>query len=186
MKKEIIKYGNKILRTVCDPAEKGDFCDSLIIDLKETLDSVKNGAGLAAPQIGINSRVFVTRNYKNDNGKDEILTFINPEIKIKSREQIMIPDGCLSIPNVHSKTIRHSYITVSYLDESFNQIEEELEGFQSVVFQHELDHLNGVLFLDLLEKEEQEKIQLFLERQKNEPNIFYAEGKIIEMNLKNV
>ena len=64
-------------------------------------------------------------------------------------------------------------------------MKEELEGFQSVVFQHELDHLDGILFLDLLDEEENVKIQEFILRQKTEPNIFYIEGKIIEMSLKN-
>ena len=185
MIKEIVKYGDDILRTVCEKYTS-DVIDinELISNLKDTLSSVKNGAGLASPQIGINNRVFVTRNYRDDKS-DEMLTFINPEIITRSKEQVKVPDGCLSIPNIHSETERHSYITVSYLDEGLNRVEEELEGFQSVVFQHELDHLNGVLFLDLLSQEEKEKIEEFILRQKSEPNIFYIEGKIIEMSLKN-
>ncbi len=188
MIKEIVKYGDKILRTVCEEYtpenNKDKDISNLISNLKDTLESVKNGAGLASPQIGVNNRVFVTRNYRDDN-PDEILTFINPEIVTKSKEKLMVADGCLSIPNIHSETERHSYITVSYLDENFNRVKEELEGFQSVVFQHELDHLDGILFLDLLDEEENVKIQEFILRQKTEPNIFYIEGKIIEMSLKN-
>tara|TARA_B100000963_G_scaffold359405_1_gene386681 strand:+ start:5583 stop:6152 length:570 start_codon:yes stop_codon:yes gene_type:complete len=188
MNKTILQYTNmddrEILKRVSESAENENSTKNLISDLKDTLSNIKNGAGLAAPQIGVNTRVFITRNYRDDK-PEEFLTFINPEIKLKSKEKIMIPDGCLSIPNVHSKTIRHSYVKVSYLDESFNKVEEELEGFQSVVFQHELDHLNGILFLDLLESEEQKQLENFFIRQENEPNIFYIEGKIIEMTLKN-
>ena len=188
MNRKILKYNNaedkEILRKVSKSASKKNDTQLLIKDLKDTLSEINNGAGLAAPQIGVSSRVFITKNYRDDS-PGEFLVFINPEIKTKSREQVMIPDGCLSIPNVHSKTVRYSYINVSYLDENFNEVEEELEGFQSVVFQHELDHLNGILFLDLLENEEQQQIENFFIRQKNEPNIFYVEGKIVEMTLKN-
>tara|TARA_Y100000389_G_C17419692_1_gene495956 strand:+ start:855 stop:1424 length:570 start_codon:yes stop_codon:yes gene_type:complete len=188
MNRKILQYTNledrEILKRVSESSENENNTNILVTDLKDTLSKIKNGAGLAAPQIGFNARVFITRNYRDDK-PEQFLTFINPEIKTKSREQVMVPDGCLSIPNVQSKTVRYSYINVSYLDENFNNVEEELEGFQSVVFQHELDHLDGILFLDLLDSTEQEQLETFFSRQENEPNIFYVEGKIIEMTLKN-
>lgn len=185
MKRDIVKYGNKILRQECEIAIQDEQTKRIIQDLKDTLFTIENGAGLASPQININSRIFITRNYRDDK-VEEFLVFINPKIKEKSKECVIIPDGCLSIPNVQSKTKRHSFIQVSYLDENFNEINEELEGFQSVVFQHELDHLNGKLFIDLLDEEEKETIDSFFKRQETEKNIFYVEGKIISMNLSEI
>ena len=183
MKRDIVKYGNEILRKVCKEAINNSVTKDITADLKSTLELVKNGAGLAAPQIGIDSRIFATRNYRDDK-RDEILIFINPVIEVLSKETVVIPDGCLSIPSVFAKTKRHSFINVTYLDENFNKVSEELEGFQSVVFQHELDHLNGVLFIDLLSEEEKLNLEVFLERKKREPNIAYIEGKIIEINFE--
>jgi peptide deformylase len=183
MKIDIVKYGDEILRKVCKEAINNEFTKNVTKDLKDTLILVENGAGLAAPQIGIDARVFATRNYRDDK-RDEILIFINPTIEEFSKETVVIPDGCLSIPNIFSNTKRHSFINVTYLDEKFNKVSEELEGFQSVVFQHELDHLNGVLFIDLLSEEEKLNLEVFLERKKREPNIAYIEGKIIEINLE--
>jgi len=183
MKRDIVKYGDEILRKVCKKTVNDEVAKNIIEDLKDTLALVENGAGLAAPQIGIDSRVFATRNYRDDK-HDEILIFINPKIEEFSKETVVIPDGCLSIPNIFSKTKRHSFVKVSYLDENFNEIKEELSGFQSVVFQHELDHLNGVLFIDLLSEEEKLNVESFLERKKTEPNIAYIEGKVVEINFK--
>lgn len=183
MKRDIVKYGDEILRKVCKETVNNEVTKNVIKDLKDTLILVENGAGLAAPQIGIDSRIFATRNYRDDK-HDEILIFINPVIEVFSKETVVIPDGCLSIPNIFSKTKRHSFINVTYLDENFNKVSEELEGFQSVVFQHELDHLNGVLFIDLLSEEEKLNLEVFLERKKREPNIAYVGGKIIEINFE--
>ena len=106
MIREIVKYGDEILRTDCEIALDNKETHKHIKDLKETLLNIENGAGLAAPQLGINSRIFVTRNYKDDK-REEILTFINPKITKKSKECLLISDGCLSIPNVFSKTKRN-------------------------------------------------------------------------------
>lgn len=183
MKREIVKFGSDILREVCKPAENNDETRKIIQDLKDTLKTVPNGAGLAAPQIGENLRIFSTKNYRDDK-TDEILIFINPEIIKSSEEKVEIPDGCLSIPMVSSITSRNSFINVKYFDENFEEKEEELEGFQSVVFQHENDHLDGVLFLDRLSKEEQENLEKFFERREKGEQIMYTNGKVVNINLK--
>lgn len=182
MIREIVKYGDEILRTDCEIALDNKETHKHIKDLKETLLNIENGAGLAAPQLGINSRIFVTRNYKDDK-REEVLTFINPKIRKKSKECLLVSDGCLSIPNVFSKTKRHSFIEVSYFNENFEEVFEELEGFQSVVFQHELDHLSGILFIDLLEESEFKEFEKFLKEQKSNPNLLYIDGKIIKTVL---
>ena len=182
MKREIIKIGNEILRQVAKEVENNEHTKQVVQDLKDTLITIQSGAGLAAPQIGESVRIFSTRNYR-DKKTNEILIFINPEIVEYSKELVPIPDGCLSIPMVSSETERSSFIKVKYFNEDFNQVEEELEGFQSVVFQHEYDHLDGILFLDRLSKDNQEKLKEFFERKEKGENIAFMGDKIIEINI---
>lgn len=184
MKRQIIKIGNEILKQVAKPAENNDYTKNVIKDLKDTLLTVQNGAGLAAPQIGESIRVFLTRDYTGSD-RNNILIFINPEIIESSKETVPIPDGCLSIPMVSSTTYRNSFIKVRYLDENFEQQEREFEGFQSVVFQHENDHLDGILFLDRLPEDAQNKIEEFFERRNNGENIAFIDDKIITVNIEN-
>jgi peptide deformylase len=182
MKREVVKIGADVLRQVAEPAENNDYAKQVIQDLKDTLLEIPNGAGLAAPQIGESIRIFSTRDYI-DNDRNKILIFINPEIIESSEQTVTIPDGCLSIPMVSSITNRNSFIKVRYLDENFEQQEKEFEGFQSVVFQHENDHLDGILFLDRLPKEQQETLEKFWERRRNGENVMFSNGKIIEINI---
>lgn len=182
MVKEIIKIGDDVLRQVAEPAQNNEYSRQVIEDLKDTLSKTKNGAGIAAPQIGESTRVFITKNYR-DKKTEEILVFVNPEILEYSEEMVMCQDGCLSIPGAMSQTNRHSFIKVKYLNENFEEIEEELEGFQSVVFQHENDHLDGILFIDKLNEEEKQKFDIFLEKQKKGDKVMFVEGKVIEINF---
>ncbi len=184
MIKEIVKIGDDVLRQIAKSAENNEKTQEIIQDLKDTLLSVENGAGLAAPQIGESLRVFVTRNYKQNNSRKNILIFINPEIIEYSELTIQIPDGCLSIPNISDFTTRSSFIKVKYLNENFEQIEEELSGFQSVVFQHEFDHLNGILFIDRVSEEDKKVINEYIERRNKGENLLFVNGKIIELKIE--
>jgi len=183
MIKQVTQYGEEVLRQVADIAIDNENNRKIIQDLKDTLNEIPNGAGLAAPQIGESVRIFATRNYR-DEKRDDILIFVNPQIIEESEQTIEITDGCLSIPNVAGTTVRNSFIKVSYLNENFEVIEEELEGFQSVVFQHENDHLNGVLFIDRLGEGEAEKIDEMLEKKANGENLAYMGGKIVSINIQ--
>jgi peptide deformylase len=111
-----------------------------------------NGVGLAAPQIGLSLQLAViqvqpTRLRPNleDLGK---IVIINPRIVGRAKEQVDDWEGCLSFPGVRGKTPRHKSITVEYLDEKGKKVVRKLAGFLARVFQHEIDHLNGTVYVD--------------------------------------
>ena len=121
----------------------------LVKDLKDTLIANANGIGLAAPQINIHSRVVVVRlgGHRDDDELDPPLALINPEIVEAGRDERDF-DGCLSLPGLFAETVRPHYLRVSALDEKGRPFEQTFEGFDAVVVHHEIDHLNGVLFID--------------------------------------
>jgi peptide deformylase len=144
--------GDKTLRlkaqevTVFDQELK-DFAEDLTYTMYET-----DGVGLAAPQVGVSKRMFVVDFYwAQDGANKKPRVFINPEITF-SEGSITHEEGCLSVPDVFEKVKRPSHIKIKAQDLDGNHIEEEFEEFPAVVFQHEFDHLNGVLFIDHLSK----------------------------------
>jgi peptide deformylase len=104
------------------------------------------GVGLAAPQVGILKRAIVV-----DVGEG-LIEMVNPEIIEKKGEQISPPEGCLSIPNLLGEVRRANWIKVVGQDRHGNPLEIEAEGYLARAFQHEIDHLNGVLFIDVAER----------------------------------
>ena len=117
-------------------------------DLVDTMYSAE-GVGLAAPQIGINKRIFVM-DCNDEQGKKEYLIAINPEILSFSEDLKTYKEGCLSIPEITEEVVRPEKVIVSYEDLSGKLKTEKLEGLWATCFQHELDHLNGKLFIDYL------------------------------------
>lgn len=153
MIRKILRSGDSKLREISKPVTKIDSkILELIRDLKETLAIQKDpeGVGLAAPQIGRNLRIFVA-NYKDLNK-----IVINPEIieqsgsKSKKKSKNEILEGCLSLPNYYGPLKRVSSIKIKYLNEEGGEVAEEFKGFDAQIILHEIDHLNGVLFLDRL------------------------------------
>ena len=134
----------------------------------------ESGAGIAAPQVGILKRVFVMGMDKNARYpmKEAFpLTFaINPEIIVTDSDATDSWEGCLSIPNIRGKLVRHANIILRALDRDGKTYSKELTGFAAIVAQHELDHLNGVLFIDRMENMESLS---FLEEYRK-----YWEGKL--------
>lgn len=123
----------------------------IIADMKDTLEKADNpkGVGLAAPQIGLNVRIFLIREQEDD----PISVYINPAFVSKSDEIVIgIPggkdrlEGCLSVPKVWGIVTRHKEVTLSFLDEKGEPQKEHFKGFRSIIAQHEMDHLDGVLF----------------------------------------
>jgi peptide deformylase len=120
------------------------------------LETLKNagGIGLAAPQTGLLKRAFVIDTSPLLEDDNSIMkyeqTFINPEIVWQSDYKTYYNEGCLSIPDIFEDVLRPEKITVRYFDENFNRIEEELDGIKARIFQHEFDHLEGILFIDKL------------------------------------
>src|SRR3972149_9534299 len=124
----------------------------LIADLKDTLEAQKNpeGVGLAAPQVGKNLKVFII----NHEGQKRVI--INPKILSKSKDKRAtkkkisrkeILEGCLSLPNYYGPLNRSLSIKIEYLDEKGDKKVEEFKGFLAQIVQHEIDHLNGILFI---------------------------------------
>lgn len=124
------------------------FCANMEETMKE-----KDGIGLAAPQVGENYRLIVV------NSKDDILCMINPEIKNKSLLKEWDEEGCLSLPNIFGKVKRHKSIKCFYVDKKGNEQKLSAKGLLARVIQHEIDHLDGILFID--KAKDIEKIEKF-------------------------
>ncbi len=145
----------KILRTPSQPVKKVNReIKQLIQDIRDTIDA-NPAIGLAAPQIGVLKRVTGVRlSYEADQPDEEMeppIILINPEIVQQGEEAERGYDACLSIPGMMGYTDRKLKIKVRYLDENGKRIEREFEGWDARVVQHEIDHLDGILFLDRLE-----------------------------------
>lgn len=144
--RNIVKYPDPILREKAVEVTKfNERLSKLLDDMAETMYDA-HGVGLAAPQVGISKRVMVV-----DVG-EELIEMVNPEIIEKSGEQIEPPEGCLSIPGLLGYVKRANTIRVKGQDRNGNLIEIEAEGFLARAFQHEIDHLDGVLFIDIADK----------------------------------
>lgn len=139
----------EILRKPSEPVqgEPGEV-RQLLEDLKETLLFHEDGVGLAAPQIGVHRRVIVVRLAERARGPyGPPLGIVNPTIEVAACE---LPDydGCLSFPGRYGETVRPHYIRLRGIDERGRPLEWTLEGFNAVIVHHEIDHLDGVLFID--------------------------------------
>lgn len=164
----IVLYPDPILKKVAEPIEKiTPELRELIDDMVETMYEAP-GIGLAAPQVGESIRLIVV-----DVGEDEetgrtggLLKLINPEI-IEASGTIEYDEGCLSIPDVRDLVRRHANVTVEAFDEEGNPITIEANGVLAVCLQHEIDHLNGVLFIDRLSPVRRELAKKKLQRMKN-------------------
>lgn len=152
----IFVYGSELLReraAFVDISEKEvkEDITRLIQNMKETMTKA-DGVGLAAPQVGRLVRVLVVDGSPLDDIFPELTTFqrsmINPVLLEESKKLVEFNEGCLSIPDVHADISRADSIKVSYIDENFIEKLETLTGFACRIVQHEMDHLDGVLFVD--------------------------------------
>ncbi|CAM3088025.1 peptide deformylase [Streptobacillus felis] len=139
---KIYVYEAPILRKKSENVtEFNDELRKTLDEMVETMRSAK-GIGLAANQVGIDKRFFVLEI------EDEIYKVVNPEIIKFGDDIVEFEEGCLSIPGIYKKVLRPDTILVRYQDENGNLIEKELNDVPSRAFQHEFDHLEGVLFID--------------------------------------
>lgn len=152
----IIQLGNSILRQIAQPID--NFADekvqNLIDILIATAQSAK-GVGIAAPQIAQSQRLFIVASHPNPRYPNaptmEPTAMINPKIISYGEEIVKGWEGCLSIPGIRGLVPRYQQIAVEYTDRQGNTQYRELTGFVARIFQHELDHLDGIPFVDRLE-----------------------------------
>lgn len=158
----VVAYGDPVLRKETRFIEKDELdLNKLSADMFDTMYSA-NGVGLAAPQIGLNIRVFVVDatpfSEKEDEDDDEPdlslvdfkKTFINPEILEESGKEWAFEEGCLSLPGIRGDVYRPERVKIRYRDLEWNEHVEEYDGMAARVIQHEYDHLLGKLFVDYL------------------------------------
>jgi peptide deformylase len=149
--REILVIPDKRLRLVSEPVKTIDKeLRSLVDDMFETMYAAP-GIGLAAIQIGVPKRVVTMDLAKKDEPKQPRV-FINPEIVSASEEKSAYEEGCLSIPEYYEEVERPSSVKVKYLDLDGKQHEIEANGLLATCLQHEIDHTNGVLFIDHISK----------------------------------
>mgnify|MGYP001398451603 CR=1 FL=1 len=147
----ILTEPNKLLRQISKAVEKvGKEEQQLMDDMLETMYSA-NGIGLAAIQIGVPKRIIVM-DISKDEKKKEPRYFVNPIIKNKANEKSIYEEGCLSVPNQFAEIDRPKNCDVEYLDYSGEKKLLQAEGLLATCIQHEMDHLEGILFIDYLSK----------------------------------
>ena len=167
--KTIITEPNKILRQKSLPVDQvGEEEQRLMDDMLETMYNA-NGIGLAAIQIGVPKRIIVMDISKNDK-KNSPMYFINPKIKNKVTETSIYEEGCLSVPNFFAEVNRPKKCDVEYLDYDGNKKTLNAEGLLATCIQHEMDHLEGILFIDYLSKLKKNIIVKKLSKQKARPD----------------
>jgi peptide deformylase len=140
-------FGDPVLRSVCDPIKPGDpRAEQLVSDLLENV-RLPGRAGLAANQIGVGLRAF---SYNVD---DEVGYIINPVLVEVSGEAELVDEGCLSVPGFYFPRLRYPFARVTGIDLAGNAVELSGEGLMAQALQHEVDHLDGHLFIEGLEPE---------------------------------
>jgi peptide deformylase len=150
--REILTVPDPVLKQVSAPVEGGvsEELRALMDDMLETMYAAP-GIGLAAIQVGVAKRVIVM-DLAGEDEEPQPRFFVNPEILWRSEETIECEEGCLSIPEVFDKVERPTKVRVRYLNREGEEIEEEAEGLYAVCIQHEMDHLEGIVFIDHLSR----------------------------------
>ena len=163
--KEILTEPNKILRQVSKPVEKVTKDEQVLMDdMLETMYHA-NGIGLAAIQIGVPKRIIVMDIAKKDEKKNPMY-FVNPIIKNKNKELSTYEEGCLSVPNQFAEVDRPAKCEIEYLDYNGDKKLLKANGLLATCIQHEMDHLEGILFIDYLSKLKKSIIIKKLSKQK--------------------
>ncbi|WP_353534534.1 peptide deformylase [Cognatishimia sp. WU-CL00825] len=148
MLKSILIHPDPRLKKICDPVP--DLSDDLRLlakDMQQTMYDAP-GIGLAAPQVGVLSRLIVMDCIKE--GEPEPVVMFNPEVLLSSEDKNTYEEGCLSIPDQFAEVTRPSDVRVGWIDENGNPQEKDFDGLWATCVQHEIDHLNGTLFIDYL------------------------------------
>jgi len=155
----IVQNGDPILRAKAKDIPVAEITSpkiqAIIARMKETLDPIRDGIAIAAPQIGEPYRIFVVntallkqadRTFKGEDTTD--MVFINPELTKKSRDKREVEEGCLSVRWLYGKVRRSTRVNLIAYDAAGNKVERGASGLLAQIFQHECDHLDGILFID--------------------------------------
>ncbi len=142
MKRKVLRYYHPDLRKKAEKVEAGEEALILIKEMKKNLRE-EGGVGLAAPQIGVLKRVVIV-----STSGDQMIALLNPKILKESEKKIKVKEGCLSLKGLWLDVERAEEVTVNFLNEKGEELEIKAQGMLSVILQHEIDHLNGKLFID--------------------------------------
>ena len=155
--RDILTVPHPLLKKVSEPVETvDDELRALMDDMLETMYDAP-GIGLAAVQIGVPKRVIVMDISRGEDDAREPRYFVNPEITWASEETQPYEEGCLSVPDIYDQIERPARVKLRYLNYQGEPVEEEAEGIFAVCIQHEMDHLEGVLFIDHLSRLKRER-----------------------------
>lgn len=161
-KLNILEFPDPRLRTVAKPVESFDSkLKTLVEDMTETMYAA-NGIGLAATQVNVHERLLVLDVSEE---QDQPLVYINPQITLQSGSQ-NCEEGCLSVPGIYASVDRAENIHVKAQDANGNFFEQDLEGLHAICVQHEIDHLEGRLFVDYLSPLKRNRVKKKLEKQR--------------------
>ena len=153
----IVQDGAPVLRKIAEPVPEELFGTEELLkilkDMEESLDAQPDGVALAAPQIGISLRIFIVRNDRIVAPEmpplpADVGVYINPEFAKSSKRRVSMDEGCLSVRGIYGKTKRHDRATVRARAFDGSAFERGGGGILAQIFQHETDHLNGILFID--------------------------------------
>lgn len=149
---KVYEYPHPILKKKAEKVEKVD--DELRRFLDDMLETMYHaaGVGLAAPQVGVSKRIVVIDISHDEKDKMEPLYMVNPEIIWKSEDMVCGEEGCLSVPDQRAEVERFAAVKVKYLDYNGEEKELSADDFLAVAVQHELDHLDGVLYIDRISR----------------------------------
>ncbi|SIS54587.1 peptide deformylase [Roseivivax lentus] len=168
MKRPILIHPDPRLKKVCPPVDDlSDELRALADDMLETMYDAP-GIGLAAPQVGVLSRLIVLDCEKGEDSVPKPTVMFNPEIKAVSDEMSVYEEGCLSIPDQYADVERPREVTVAWLDRDGKLREDTFDGLWATCVQHEIDHLDGKLFIDYLKPLKRQLITRKMQKLKRE------------------
>ena len=168
MKRNILIHPDPRLKKVCAPVD--DLSDELRVLADDMLETMYDapGIGLAAPQVGVLQRLIVLDCVKDEDETPRPLVMFNPEIVAQSDEMNTYEEGCLSIPEQYAEVTRPSEVEVRWIDRDAKEQKEAFGGLWATCVQHEIDHLNGKLFIDYLKPLKRQMITRKMQKLKRE------------------